>query len=123
MASQAKQHVGDQTSEFFYEAQQWHHTSHTRRHGTAPAMPGETENRSRECPISVNTPHARRHSATPTSPEETENPSRGSAVTVNPQGNSLGEVMRPHGIAVETAYDTSHPITVVEIDAECTKEM
>ena len=38
-------------------------------------------------------------------------------------GNSLGEVMRPHGIAVETAYDTSHPITVVEIGAECTKEM
>ena len=38
-------------------------------------------------------------------------------------GNSLGEVIRPHGIAVETAYDTSHPITVVEIGAECNTEM
>ena len=38
-------------------------------------------------------------------------------------GHRHGEVMRPHGIAVETAYDTSHPIAVVEIGAECTKEM
>ena len=37
--------------------------------------------------------------------------------------SSLGEVIRSHGIAVETAYNTSHTITVVEISAECNPEM
>ena len=38
-------------------------------------------------------------------------------------GNSLGEVVRPYGIAVETAKDTGHPFSVVELSAECNKEM